>query len=126
MPKWYGRIDGRLWLLAALAVFALARLTPPLEGLTPLGQSVLGVVVAGAVLWVSEAVPIGVTALLVLALLGLCPELKLQDAAVGFTGEVTFFLIGVTGIGAAVEASGLAARAAQVLARSARGSTVRL
>jgi anion transporter len=120
---WMGR---QFWLVAALGVFAIARLAPPLEGLTPLGQCVLGVVVAGAILWVSEAVAIGVTALLVMALLGLCPGLRLQDAASGFAGEVVFFLIGVTGIGAAVESSGLAARAARVLVRSARGSTIRL
>src|SRR5262245_24139961 len=119
-------IGRQLWVVAALGVFAVARLAPPLEGLTPLAQCILGTVVAGAILWVSEAVPIGVSSLLVLVLLGLCPGLRLPDAAIGFAGEVTFFLVGVAGIGAAVEQSGLAARAARVLARGARGSTGRL
>ena len=52
--------------------------------------------------------------------------LKLPNAAIGFTGEVIFFLVGVTGIGAAVESSGLAGRAARAQARSPRGSTARL
>jgi solute carrier family 13 (sodium-dependent dicarboxylate transporter), member 2/3/5 len=121
--SWVGKV---LWVAAAIGAFALARCAPPLEGLTPLGQAVLGAVVAGAILWVSEAIPIGLTALLVVTLLGLCPGLKLPDAAIGFTGEVIFFLVGVTGIGAAVESSGLAARAARALARGARGSTARL
>ena len=51
--------------------YAVARLAPPMGGLTPLGQAVLGATFAGTVLWVSEAVPLGVTAILVLALLGL-------------------------------------------------------
>jgi anion transporter len=115
-----------MWIILALGVFALARLAPPFDGLTPLGQSILGAVLAGAVLWVSEAIPIGLTSLLITALLGLCPGLRLQDAASGFASEVTFFLIGAFAIGAAVESSGLAARAARFLSGSARGSPNRL
>jgi anion transporter len=95
-------------------------------GLTPLGQAVLGATFAGTVLWVSEAVPLGVTAILVLALLGLSPGLQLPDVVGGFAADVTFFLIGAVAIGAAVETSGLAARAAHFLSRSARGSPTRL
>jgi anion transporter len=115
-----------LWVALALGVFALSRVAPPLAGLTPLGQSVLGAAFAGTILWVSEAIPLGLTALLVTALLGLCPGLRLPDVASGFAGEVTFFLIGAVAIGAAVEQSGLAARAAGFLSRSARGNPARL
>src|SRR5678815_1885839 len=100
-----------LWVIAALGIFAAARLSPPLAGLTPVGQSVLGAAAAGTLLWITEAVPLGLTAVLVTVLLGLCPGLRLPDVATGFAGEVTFFLIGAVGIGAAVEASGLATRA---------------
>jgi anion transporter len=110
----------------AVAGFALARLAPPMAGLTPLGQSVLGAAFAGAVLWVSEAVPIGLTAIVVLVLLGLCPSLRVPDIAGGFAGDVTLFLIGAVAIGAAVETSGLAERAARFLTRSARGDPRRL
>jgi di/tricarboxylate transporter len=51
------------WIVAALAAYALARLSPPLENLSPQGQAVLGAMAAGATLWVSEATPIGVTAI---------------------------------------------------------------
>ena len=115
-----------LWVAAALAVFAAARLAPPLDGLTPLGQSVLGALVAGTLLWVSEAIPLGLTALIVTALLGLCPGLRVADIASGFAGQVVLFLIGAVGLGAAVESSGLAARAARFLSRRARGSPARL
>ncbi len=117
---------GLLWVAAALTVFALARLTPPLAGLSPLGQSVLGAACAGTILWVSEAIPLGLTALLVAALLALCPGLGFADAASGFAGEVVFFLIGAVAIGTAVESSGLAVRAARLLSRSAKGSPARL
>ena len=109
-----------LWVAAALAGFALARLAPPLAGLTPLGQSVLGAAFAGTLLWVSEAIPLGHTALVVLLLLGLSPGLGMADVAGGFAGDVVFFLIGAVALGTAVEASGLAARAARFLGRERR------
>jgi anion transporter len=118
--------SGRLWIAIAIIAYAVARLAPPMGDLTPLGQAVLGAAFAGTVLWVSEAVPPGVTAVLVLVLLGLSPGVRLPDVAGGFASDVTFFLIGAVAIGAAVEMSGLAARAAHFLSRSARGSPTRL
>jgi anion transporter len=114
------------WVVAALAAYALARLSPPLESLSPQGQAVLGAMAAGAMLWISEATPIGVTAIIVTILLGLSPGARLADAVGGFTSDVVFFLIGAVAIGTAVEASGLAARAARFLGRMARGSPARL
>lgn len=114
------------WLGAALAAFALARLAPPLDGLSPQGQAVLGVMSAGALLWISEATPIGLTALIVVVLLAACPGAGLGLATGGFASEVVCFLIGAVAIGAAVETSGLAGRAARALGRMAGGSPARL
>jgi anion transporter len=114
------------WVVAALAAYALARLSPPLENLSPQGQAVLGAMAAGAMLWISEATPIGVTAIVVTVLLALSPGARLADAVGGFASEVVFFLIGAVAIGTAVEVSGLAARAARFLGRMARGSPARL
>jgi anion transporter len=113
-------------LVAALAIFLLARLAPPLEGLSAQGQGVLGAMAAGALLWISEATPIGLTAIIVVVLLALCPDVALSAAAGGLASEVVLFLIGAVAIGAAVEASGLAARAARALGRMAKGSPARL
>jgi di/tricarboxylate transporter len=114
------------WITAALAVFLLARLTPPLEGLDPRGQAVLGAMAAGAILWTTEATPIGLTAITVTVLLALSPGAHWFDAVDGFASEVVFFLIGAVAIGGAVEVSGLAARAARFLGRLARSSPARL
>jgi sodium-dependent dicarboxylate transporter 2/3/5 len=111
---------------ASLLAYAIARLLPPVAGLSEPGQAALGVTLAGTILWISEAVPLGVTALLVIVLLAINPGMHLPDALVGFTSEVTFFLVGVAAIGTAVEASGLAQRAARFLAKSARGNPTRL
>ena len=114
------------WIGAAVAVYLLARLSPEIDGLSPQGQAVLGATAAGATLWISEATPIGLTAIVVLVLLALSPGMRLSDAAGGFSSEVVFFLIGAVAIGSAVEISGLAARAARFLGRMARGSPARL
>jgi solute carrier family 13 (sodium-dependent dicarboxylate transporter), member 2/3/5 len=113
-------------LVAALAIFVLARLAPPLEGLSAQGQGVLGAMAAVAVLWISEATPIGLTAIIVVVLLALCPGIALSVAGAGLASEVVFFLVGSVAIGAAVEASGLAERAARFLGRMANGSPARL
>jgi anion transporter len=115
-----------LWLAIALLAYAASRLLAPVAGLSEPTQAVLGVTIAATILWISEAVPLGVTALLVVVLLALNPGMRLPDAVHGFTSEVTFFLIGVTAIGAAVETSGLAQRVARFLAQSARGNPSRL
>ena len=93
------------WVVAALAAYALARLSPPIENLSPQGQAVLGAMAAGAMLWISEATPIGVTAIVVTVLLALSPGARLADAVGGFASEVVFFLIGAVAIGTAVEVS---------------------
>lgn len=115
-----------VWLMAALAAFLLARLAPPLDGLSVQGQAVLGTMAAGAMLWISEATPIGLTAMVVVVLLAACPGAGLALATSGFASEVVFFLIGAVAIGAAVETSGLAERAAGSLGRMAGGSPARL
>ena len=115
-----------LWLAVALLAYAAARLAPPVAGLNEASQAALAVTIAGTILWITEAVPLGVTALLVIVLLAINPGMRLPDALQGFTSEVTFFLVGVAAIGTAVETSGLAQRAARFLARSARGNPSRL
>jgi solute carrier family 13 (sodium-dependent dicarboxylate transporter), member 2/3/5 len=115
------------WMLIALAIYASARLLPPLSSeLSAAGQAVLGVVFAGVVLWISEAVSLGLTALFVLVLLGTVANAVGSATFVGFASPVVFFLIGAVAIGTAVETSGLAARLARLLVRGARGSPARL
>jgi anion transporter len=118
--------DAALSLVGVVAIFLLARLAPPLEGLSAQGQGVLGAMIAGAVLWITEATPIGLTAIIVVVLLALCPGIGLSAAGSGLASDVVFFLIGAVAIGAAVEASGLAERAARFLGRMAQGSPARL
>ena len=114
------------WIIGTLLIYLCALVLPPPAGLGHEGQAVLGVVFAGVVLWISEALPLGLTALLVLVLLGIGPTWKQSATFVGFASPVVFFLIGAAAIGTAVESTGLADRIARVLVRSAKGSPNRL
>ena len=114
------------WIVVALALYLLVRLLPPAPGLTASGQAVLATVLCGMLLWISEAAPLGVIALAVLALLGIAPAMRPAAVFAGYTSPVVFFLIGVLAIGAAVERTGLAARAGRLLLSRAQGSPTRL
>ena len=73
-------------------------------------RAVLGIVFATVVLSISEALPLGLTALLVLVLLGIVPTWKQSATFAGFATPVVFFLISAATIGTAVEATGLATK----------------
>jgi anion transporter len=113
-------------LAAALAVAVAARLSPAPAGLGGPGQAVIGVVLAGMLLWMTEAIPLGATALLVLGLLGTVPGITSAALFVGFASPVVFFLVGALALALAVERTGLASRAAARLLAGARGRPSRL
>lgn len=107
-----------LVVLAALAVAAL----PTPAGLTLAGHRVLAVVGLAIGLWATDALPAGVTGMLVvtaLAVSGGAPSLR--DALSGFAQPVAYFLLGVLTIGLAVARSGLAERLAGMFLRRSGG-----
>jgi anion transporter len=114
------------WIAIALAIYLVALVLPTPAGLSHAGQAMLGVALAGVALWASEAVPLGFAAVFVLVLLGTAPSAVGAATFTGFAAPVVFFLIGAVAIGTAVESTGLAARVAILLARSAGGSPSRL
>jgi len=110
-------LGGSLALLTAAVVLA-----PAPAGLTPEGQRVLAVVVLAIALWGTDALPPGLTGVVVIvALVGLGAVPSLRDALTGFAEPIVFFLIGVLTMGMAVARSGLAERIARVFLRHARG-----
>ncbi|HYB72011.1 MAG TPA: SLC13 family permease [Candidatus Sulfotelmatobacter sp.] len=115
-----------LWPVVALASYALVLLLPRPGGLSLAGQAVVGVALAGMILWIAEALPLGVTAIAILILMAVSPGAKIGAAFAGFATPVVYFLVGILVIAHAVERSGLAARAARVLVRRAGGSPARL
>lgn len=100
-------------LLTAGAVSAgWVYLAPIPPGLSLQGRAALGAFVVCAVLWVTNALPIGVTGLLAVALLGLSGAMTPAAAFAAFGSSAVFFILGVFILAAALIRSGLSKRLA--------------
>jgi anion transporter len=109
---------------ATLLALVLALMLPPLtDGLPLAGQRALLVTVIAIVLWTTEALEPGVTALLSVALLALTGT-GTRGALQGFANPVPYFLVGVLTMGVAVVRSGLAERLARAILAHARGRSL--
>ena len=123
-----GRLAVSLFAFSIPLVVSLA----PIEasGLNEWGVRVLAVVVAGMILWISEAMPIAASSIVVVTLLALVKPGDSNDAVrtslAGFQTTAPFFLLGSLALGTATVKTGLARRFAQLLVRGARGSGSRL
>ncbi len=112
---------------AAFLLFFLFILLPPFAGLSPQGQRVIAVVLLAIILWATEALPVGITSVVILILLGITKSVpSISDLFHGFLSPILYFLVGVMVMGGAIVKSGLAQRAAKIFLRGARGSSKRL
>lgn len=117
--------------VVAFAFPLLASIAPPtIDDLSPWGLRVLSVVVAGLILWMSEAMPIAATSLGVVAMLAIVgpgeSDDALRTALAGFESPAPYFLLCALALGTATVKTGLARRLAYMLVRGARGSGRRL
>jgi solute carrier family 13 (sodium-dependent dicarboxylate transporter), member 2/3/5 len=99
---------------------------PPLSpDLSAAGQRALVVTLITIVLWTTESLEPGVTALLSVTLLALTgAAASMREALQGFANPVPYFLAGVLTMGVAVVRSGLAERLARAILARARGSSL--
>jgi anion transporter len=117
--------DKRAPLTIALLVALCAGLIalPAPAGLPEAGKRVIAVAVLAIGLWCSEALPAGVTAIVLIIALVLTGSVSgLPEALSGFADPVAYFLIGVLTIGLAVQKSGVAERVARFFLHRSRGS----
>ena len=107
-----------------MLLFAVATLALPVPaGLTPQGKNLIGVFAIALVLWVTEAIPIAVTSLLVILLQPLLQVATPVAAIAGFMTPVFFFVTAMFCIAQVVVDSGLARRfALMLLARAGSDS----
>jgi solute carrier family 13 (sodium-dependent dicarboxylate transporter), member 2/3/5 len=97
-------------------------LLPTPAGLRVEGQRALVMAALAVVLWGTEALPSGVTSIVVvLGLLVSGAVAHLRESLAGFADPATYFLMGVLTIGLAVSRSGLAERIAQYFLYRAHG-----
>ena len=119
------RVSPTLALVAAVVLGALLVAAPAPAGLPPLAQRTGAIFAVALLLWVSEAIPIAVTALLAMALQPLLGIGPLGAAFTNFMSPVFFFVMVMFFIAQAFTNTGLDRRFACWLLAKARGSTRR-
>src|SRR6185503_15101706 len=109
------------WGLFFLVLYAL----PTPQGLSPAGKACLAVVVWACVIWVSEAIPVGISGLLIPMLLTMSGATKTFNQAVsGFVTDAAFLCLIAFLLAAIIQAAGLDRRLALSLLHTARVKTV--
>jgi len=109
---------------SAFLLFFIFILLPPFAGLSPQGQRVIAIVLLAIVLWATEALPVAISSIVVLILLGITKSVpSANDLFHGFRSPILYFMVGVMAMGGAIVKSGLALRAAKLFLRGARGSS---
>ena len=112
-----GLLRARAGFAAAwLAFFAIAWLMPVPAGLNAAGKATLAVVAWVAIVWVTEAIPVGVSGILLPMLLVLShASPAFSQAASGFAAPVVFLCLAAFLFSAIMQASGLDRRIALAL-----------
>lgn len=103
-------LGGWRGLVMAAAVGLLVLFLPGSDTLSPEGQRLAAIFVFGIILWVTEALPVGVTALLVVVLQPILEVQTLHAAFEGFASPVFFFVLAMFCIAAAITGARLEQR----------------
>jgi solute carrier family 13 (sodium-dependent dicarboxylate transporter), member 2/3/5 len=105
-------------LLATLLIVLFYFIDPP-AGLSVTGKNVLGLLFAGLILWVTEAVPVAVTALFLIIMQPILNIGTLPVAFKSFISPVIFFVLATFGLSIAIVKTPLATRIANWLIKKA-------
>jgi anion transporter len=125
VPAPRGANAAALWPVPVFVALCAAIVAMPAPaGLPEPAKRVIGVAVLALGLWCTEALPAGLTALVLILALVLTGAVEgFGPALIGFSEPVAYFLVGVLTIGLAVARSGLAERVARYFLRQAGGSS---
>jgi sodium-dependent dicarboxylate transporter 2/3/5 len=116
-PLPWKRVIKFLLIWGSLGVGLIIYLLPAPTGLTVEGKTAWAIFTLCTGLWVSNAIPFGITGLLAIALLALTGAMRTSEAFAAFGNSAVFFLIGVFIIAAALIESGLSKRCALLFLR---------
>jgi sodium-dependent dicarboxylate transporter 2/3/5 len=107
----------QIGLILGPLAFALTALLPPPAGMPPGAWLVAGLVVWVAAWWMTEAVPLSVTALLPFIVLPLSGVASAEDTAADYYSPILFLLLGGAFIALAIERTGLHRRLSLAILR---------
>ena len=113
------------FLLAWALFFFVLWLMPTPDGLTPAGKAALAVMVWSCTIWVFEAMPVGISGILIPMLLVMSGATKgVPPAASGFSTPVVFLCLAAFIFAAVMQAAGLDRRIALTLLRQMKVKAV--
>lgn len=104
-------------LVLAMVLFAIIINLPELDGLSTRAQYTLAIFVVAITLWVSHALPLMVTSLLVIILFPLSGVLTTRQSYALFGNEAIFFILGAFILASGIMRSGLSTRLALLVLR---------
>lgn len=101
------------FLAAWVIFFVILFLMPIPEGMTPAGRSTLAVVSWACIIWISEAIPVGATGIIIPMLLVMSHAVeKFQGAVSGFTSNAAFICLVAFILAAIIQVAGIDRRIA--------------
>ncbi len=100
------------FIVFAFSVVALIYFLPAPEGLSYNGKIMIGILLMGGILWVTEPIPLAVTGLLIIIIQPMLGVMPAKDVFSSFGNQAVFFLIGAFILAAALEKHGLHKRIA--------------
>ena len=123
-----GRSPGKCacgFIAAWVAFFLILWVMPAPEGLSVAGKATLAVMVWACIMWITEAIPVGISGMLIPMLLVLSGAIdKFPKAASGFATPVVFLCLAAFIFAAVMQAAGLDRRIALALLHKLKAKTV--
>ena len=113
-------------IILSLLVLAVIFITPPPDGLSIEAKNAIGIFVMAIILWVTNALPLSVTGLFVIALLPLLDVMSSKEAFSLFGNKAVFFILGAFILAAAMLKTGLSKRIALMMLSRFDGSPRKL
>ncbi len=102
-------------IVVSLALVVGAALAPATPGLTYEGREVLSILIAGIIMWATEALPLPATALAVLIAMPIAGVCTFDEAYTNTVGSTVFFLMGTFAFTVVLDATTIPTRVANLV-----------
>ena len=110
----------------AAVVLVITFFMPEVAGLAPAAKNCIGVIAAILIIWMTEALPIGVASMLLLALIPLFGIMPVNDTFKEFMSPVIFFVLATYSVSIAIINTPLGTRLTKAVLSWAGGNTSKI
>jgi len=121
-----GNTKSIVMIIVAVVILVLSRVLPLPEGLSREGMTALAIMIAGLILWISEAMNMAVTTIALCCMICFLGVLKPADMFRGFGGSVFFFMVGTMSITTALASTTVPTRMAGAILQWSKNNPLKL